>query len=110
TLAIAQAGITIEFRTRTAGEMLSRSNASEHRFQAVKIFVKGQTADFHLHHCIARVEMTPHFLLKIPNCLPWPVPAAADIAEHPLRNIAAVETLRQQNVQRLIRDLGNGIP
>src|SRR5262249_30006423 len=107
---IAQSVIPIEFTIRIDGEMLSRSNDSEHRFQAAKIFVKGQTAHFHLHHCIAGVEMTPHFLLKIPNCLPWPVPAAADIAEQPLRNLARCEPAPPEKRQRVYRRFGQRHP
>jgi len=38
------------------------------------------------------------------------VPAAADIAEHLVRHLAAVVALGEHGVQRLFRDLGDRVP
>ncbi len=54
--------------------------------------------------------MAAHLVLQILDRLPRPVPAAADVAEHLVRNLAAVESLGEQHVQRLVGDLGNRIP
>ena len=42
--------------------------------------------------------------------LPGAVPAAADIAEHLLGHLAAVEALGQHAMQRLVGDLGDRVP
>ena len=54
--------------------------------------------------------MAAHFVLQIGDGLPGPIPAAADIAEYPVGKATAAKPLGKQAVQRLIRDLGDGIP
>jgi hypothetical protein len=59
-----------------------------------------QAADLHLHQGVAGVEMPAHLVLQVFDGLPGPVPAAADIAEHFVGQLAVVEAFGQQAVQR----------
>ena len=54
--------------------------------------------------------MAAHLVLHVLEGLAGRVPAAADVAEHLLRDLAAVVALRQHAVQRLALDLGDGVP
>ena len=54
--------------------------------------------------------MAAHLVLQVLGGLAGRVPAAADIAEHFLGALAAVEALGQQHVQRLVGDLGERVP
>ena len=54
--------------------------------------------------------MAAHLVLQIPDGLARPVPAAADVAEDLLRDLAAAVALGKQLVQRLLRDLRHRIP
>jgi hypothetical protein len=51
-----------------------------------------------------------HLVLQILGGLARCIPAAADVAEHLVGDLAAVEALGQHAVQRLLRDLGDGVP
>ena len=54
--------------------------------------------------------MAAHLVLQVLGGLARRVPAAADVAEHFLGALAAVEALGQQHVQRLVGDLGERVP
>jgi hypothetical protein len=54
--------------------------------------------------------MAAHLVLQIADGLPRPVPAAADIAEHLLRDPAAAVAIGQQAVERQARDLRHRVP
>ncbi len=54
--------------------------------------------------------MAAHLVLQILGGLARRVPAAADVAEHLVGDLAAIEALGQHHVQRLLRDLGDGVP
>ena len=109
-LGVTQGFGAIEFAIGIDGEVLARPDDLEHGLQTAKIFVKRQAADLHLHHRVAGAEMTAHLVLQILDRLPRPVPAAAHVAEHLVWNFAAVESLGEQHAQRLVGNLGNGIP
>jgi hypothetical protein len=90
--------------------VLARPDDLEHGFQPPEVFVKGQAADFHLHHRVAGAEVAAHFILQILDRLPRPIPATAHVAEHLVWKFAAIESLGEQHAQRLVGNLGNGIP
>src|SRR5262249_57765001 len=58
----------------------------------------------------AGIEMTAHLALQVLDCLSRRVPAATDIAEHLLRNTAAIKTPGEHGIKRLVRDLGECVP
>ena len=54
--------------------------------------------------------MAAHLVLQVLGGLARRVPAAADIAEHFVGALAAVEALGEQHMQRLVGDLGERVP
>ena len=54
--------------------------------------------------------MAAHLVLQLLAALAGLVPAAADIDEHLVRAFAAAVALGEHAVQRLVRDLGDGVP
>ena len=79
---------------------------------SMRLHVLGErhAADLHLHHGVAGIEMPPHLVLQVLGGLARRVPAAADIAEHLVRHLAAVVALGQHAMQRLACDLGDRVP
>ena len=59
---------------------------------------------------VAGVEMAAHLVLHVGERLARRVPAAADVAEHLVGDLAAVVALGQHAVQRLAGDLGDRVP
>jgi hypothetical protein len=76
------------------------------RLDPAHVVGERQPADLHLQHGVAGVEMAAHLVLHVLEGLSWRVPAAADIAEHLVRGLAAAVALGQQAVQRQACDLG----
>ena len=54
--------------------------------------------------------MAAHLVLQILRGLARRIPAAADIAEHFVGDLAAVVALGEHAVQRLVGDLGDRVP
>ena len=109
-LGVAQCFVASEFAIRVDSETVSRTDDFEHRLKTPKVFREWQASDLHLDHCVACAEVTPHLVLQILDGLPGPVLAAAHVAEHFGGDLAAIEALRQQGVQRLVGDLCDCIP
>src|SRR5262245_358762 len=95
---IAERLIAAEFTVRIDGEVFSCSDDFEHGLKPAYIFLKRETADFHLDHRVASVEMTPHLVLKVVDSLTRPVPAAADVTENLLCRFSTVEPFGQHDV------------
>ena len=100
----------IEFRIGVDRELRARRQDRFDRLDAGEIVGERHAADLHLHHGVAGVEMAAHLVLQILGGLARRIPAAADIAEHFVGDLAAVEALGQHAVQRLVGDLGDGVP
>ncbi len=54
--------------------------------------------------------MAAHLVLQVLRGLARRIPAAADIAKYLAGDLAAVEALGENDMQRLLRDLGERIP
>jgi hypothetical protein len=54
--------------------------------------------------------MAAHLVLQILGGLTRPIPAATDVAEHLVGQLAAAVALGEHPVQRLLRDLRHGVP
>jgi hypothetical protein len=67
-------------------------------------------ADLHLDHGVAGIEVPAHLVLQILGGLAREIPAAANVAEHPVAHLAAAVALGQQPVQRLLSDLRHRVP
>src|SRR5262245_16910629 len=107
---VAQGFGAIELAIGINSEALARSDDLEHGLKPTDVLVERQAADFHLHHRVAGAKVTAHFLLQVLDGLPGPVPAATDVTKHLVGNFAAIESLGEQHAQRLVGNLGNGIP
>src|SRR6476469_5480321 len=109
-MSVTQGFSAIEFAICIDGQMIAGTGDFEHGLQPAQVLLEWQAADLHLQHCIAGVEMPAHLVLQVLDCLARPIPAAAHVAEHLFRNIAAIEALGEHGVQRLIRNLGDRVP
>jgi len=81
-----------------------------HGFNSAHVLRELETADLHLHHCIAGIEMAAHLVLQVRDGLPGEIPACAHITEHLARDLAPAVALREQTMQRLAGDLGDRVP
>ena len=81
-----------------------------HRLDAATVLGERHAADLHLHHGVAGIEMAAHLVLQVLGGLARRIPAAADVAEHLVGDLAAVVALGQQAMQRLAGDLGDRVP
>jgi hypothetical protein len=80
------------------------------RLHPAQVLVERQAADLHLHHGVAGIEMAAHLVLQVRHGLAGPVPAAADVAKHLGRDLAAVVALGEQAMELLAGDLRHRVP
>ena len=90
-----------------APEPTTSSTASS----AAKVLVERHAADLHLHHRVAGVEMAAHLVLQVLDGLARRSTSRRRRNRTPCRAILPpLKRSASSDVQRLVRDLGDGVP
>ena len=109
-LGVGQRGVAVEAPVGVDGQPLPGLEHLQHGVDPAQVVVERRTADLHLDDGVAAVGVAAHLVLQGGQPLLRVVVAPGGVDEDPALRAAVAVPVREQDVQRLLLELRDGVP